>query len=240
MEPRNYKSGAVETPPEPLESPSAGYPSPGNPASGIPATVPGTYWHYMISEEMRNVIVQAGLTPNYEDLTQFSQAIQSLIISNLLPIGTVLTMGGDIVPNGFFKRNGAEVSRSTYASHWAYVQTVTNLVDQAVKDASPAIYAGYYGTGDGSTTYTLPDDRGDFHRVWDDGRGVDSGRGIGSFQAATVIKDRTNNNGTIYLAETENQVTQSTPNFSSTPTGSGGVNHSVRPRSTAVMSIEKY
>lgn len=79
MDPRKYKSGAVETPPEPLESPSEGYPSPGNPASGIPATVPGAYHMYAITEEMRNVIVQAGLTPDYEDLTQFSQAIQTLV-----------------------------------------------------------------------------------------------------------------------------------------------------------------
>lgn len=84
MDPRKYKSGAVETPPEPLESPSEGYPSPGNPASGIPATVPGTYWHYMISEEMRNVIVGAGLTPDYENLSQFFQAINSIINNKLL------------------------------------------------------------------------------------------------------------------------------------------------------------
>lgn len=240
MEPRKYKSGAVETPPPPLASPSIGYPTPGNEAIGLDATAPGAYWHYAISEEMRNVIVQAGLTPDYEDLTQFSQAIQSLIISNLLPIGTVLTMGGDIVPNGFFKRNGAEVSRSTYASHWAYVQTVTNLVDQAVKDASPEIYSGYYGTGDGSTTYTLPDSRGEFPRFWDDGRGVDISRAVGSFQAATVIKDRTNNNGVLFLEETENIVSASTPTSNSSVTGSGGSNHSVRPRSTALMAIEKY
>lgn len=182
MEPRNYEAGAFDTPPSPVAEPSSGYPGSGNPATGTPATVPGPYWFHSITEEMRNVILLAGLTPDYNDLTQFSQAINALISQNLLPVGTVLLRSGDVVPNGFFKRNGAEVSRSTYASHWAYVQTVSNLIDQATKDSSPEIYAGYYGTGDGSTTYTLPDDRGEFHRVWDDGRGIDAGRAVGSFQ----------------------------------------------------------
>lgn len=240
MEPRNYKYGAVETPPQPLENPSFGFPTEGNEAIGLAATAPGTYWHYSISEEMRNVIVAAGLTPDYEDLTQFSQAIQSLIISNLLPVGTVLPMGGDVVPNGFFKRNGAEVSRSTYALHWSYVQTVSNLVDQAVKDASPEIYAGYYGTGDGISTYTLPDSRGEYPRFWDDGRGVDAGRLIGSWQG-DAIKAHTH---TYSFRATVFEGSTSTPG-----SGSGGVNTGTtnstggsenRVRSTALMAIEKY
>lgn len=40
-----------------------------------------------------------------------------------------------------------------------------------------------FGLGDGSTTFNLPDSRGDFLRAWDDGRGVDAGRAVGTFQA---------------------------------------------------------
>ena len=261
MEPRNYKSGAIETPPAPLENPSFGYPTPGNAEAGIPSTVPGTYWHYMISEEMRNVILLAGLTPNYNDLTQFSQAINALISQNLLPVGTVLLRSGDVVPNGFFKRNGAEVSRSMYASHWAYVQTVSNLIDQATKDASPETYAGYYGTGDGSTTYTLPDDRGEFHRIWDDGRGVDSGRSIGSFQfdqmqRITGALQTWSPQGSDFNdgAFTPTQVASTRPNSGSQTSArynfdssnspnartSSTTDGQTHPRSIALMSIEKY
>jgi phage-related tail fiber protein len=40
-----------------------------------------------------------------------------------------------------------------------------------------------YGAGDGSTTFNLPDLRGEFIRGWDDARGVDAGRTLGSAQA---------------------------------------------------------
>jgi phage-related tail fiber protein len=40
-----------------------------------------------------------------------------------------------------------------------------------------------FGAGNGSTTFNVPELRGEFIRNWDDGRGVDSGRAFGSFQA---------------------------------------------------------
>lgn len=39
-----------------------------------------------------------------------------------------------------------------------------------------------WGLGDGSTTFNVPDYRGEFMRGWDDGRGVDTGRAMGSWQ----------------------------------------------------------
>lgn len=79
MDPRKYQSGASASPPAPLASPSDGYPRSGDPGTGTPATVPGPYWHHAIAEEMLNVILGAGLTPDYEDLTQFSQALATLV-----------------------------------------------------------------------------------------------------------------------------------------------------------------
>jgi len=47
-----------------------------------------------------------------------------------------------------------------------------------------------YGGGDGSTTFNLPDLRGEFVRGLDDGRGVDTSRTLGSSQAdATALPD---------------------------------------------------
>lgn len=40
-----------------------------------------------------------------------------------------------------------------------------------------------FGAGDGSTTFGLPDMRAEFARGWDDGRGVDAGRVLGSAQS---------------------------------------------------------
>ena len=67
-------------------------------------------------------------------------------------------------PTGWLKANGATVSRTTYAALFAAIGTT-------------------FGVGDGSTTFTLPDLRGEFARGWDDGRGVDTGRAFGSSQA---------------------------------------------------------
>jgi len=79
-------------------------------------------------------------------------------------VGQVCFFGMTTAPSGFLKCNGAAVSRSTYADLFAAIGTT-------------------YGAGNGSTTFNLPDLRGEFLRGWDDGRGVDSGRAFGSAQA---------------------------------------------------------
>lgn len=75
---RAYASGAAGDAPTPPASPSIGYPTSGNPATATPATKPGEWWYHMITEEIRAVIVAAGLTPDHEDLDQLSQAIAAL------------------------------------------------------------------------------------------------------------------------------------------------------------------
>lgn len=70
-------------------------------------------------------------------------------------------------PPGYLKANGALVSRTTYAALFAAIGTT-------------------FGAGDGVTTFSLPDLRGEFLRGLDDGRGVDAGRGIGTWQGDDV------------------------------------------------------
>jgi microcystin-dependent protein len=77
--------------------------------------------------------------------------------------GAIAFFGLNTAPAGWLKANGALVSRTTYASLFAVIGTT-------------------YGAGDGSTTFALPDMRGEFPRGWDDGRGADSGRTFGSAQ----------------------------------------------------------
>src|SRR6478752_3474538 len=67
-------------------------------------------------------------------------------------------------PNGWLKANGALLSRATYANLFAAIGTL-------------------YGVGDGTSTFALPDLRGYFLRAWDDGRGIDAARAIGTAQA---------------------------------------------------------
>lgn len=78
--------------------------------------------------------------------------------------GKIEYFAGNTAPLGFLKANGAVISRTTYSRLFAYMGTT-------------------FGTGDGSTTFNLPDMRSVFPRGWDDGRGLDSGRVFGSYQA---------------------------------------------------------
>ena len=88
-------------------------------------------------------------------------------LSGMVPSGAVLYFAGQTAPAGWLKANGAAVSRTAYAALFAAIGTT-------------------YGAGDGSTTFNLPDLRGEFMRGWDDGRGIDSGRAIGSAQGDAI------------------------------------------------------
>lgn len=84
-------------------------------------------------------------------------------LGNAINAGTVAYLGMSTAPTGWLKANGAAISRTTYAALFTAIGTT-------------------YGAGDGSTTFNIPDLRGEFPRGWDDGRGVDSGRAFGSAQ----------------------------------------------------------
>jgi microcystin-dependent protein len=77
--------------------------------------------------------------------------------------GIIAFFSATTAPDGWLECNGAAVSRTTYAALFAALGTT-------------------YGVGDGSTTFNLPDLRGEFIRGWDNGRGVDTGRSFGAGQ----------------------------------------------------------
>jgi microcystin-dependent protein len=79
-------------------------------------------------------------------------------------VGRIGTFAMATPPPGWFRANGAAVSRTVYAALFAKIGTL-------------------YGAGDGVNTFNLPDPRGKFIRVLDDGRGIDAGRVLGSSQA---------------------------------------------------------
>jgi len=81
-----------------------------------------------------------------------------------MPVGEIAYFAQSSPPTGWLKANGAAVSRTTYSDLFTAIGTT-------------------FGEGDGSTTFNLPDLRGEFLRGWDDSRGIDSGRVFGSAQA---------------------------------------------------------
>lgn len=86
---RVYQSNAVGTPPTVTQS-SGAYPTAGNKSVGQLATVPGPYWFYSVTEELRNAIVAMGLTPDAGQVNQLA-----LALSKLLPL-TGGTLSGDL------------------------------------------------------------------------------------------------------------------------------------------------
>ncbi len=68
-----------------------------------------------------------------------------------------------VPPLGWLECNGVEVSRQTFSNLFSVIGTT-------------------FGEGDGSTTFNLPDLRGEFIRGWDNGRGVDADRVFGAAQ----------------------------------------------------------
>lgn len=91
-------------------------------------------------------------------------------IIQTIPTGSVHMFPVSSVLSGFLECNGATISRTTYAALFA-VLGIT------------------YGSGDGSTTFKIPDYRGEFIRGFDNGRGVDRGRALTSAQVDATAKN---------------------------------------------------
>ncbi len=103
---------------------------------------------------------------NYVDgVTSAIQAQIDNIVTT--PSGAVMNFAMGSAPSGWLKANGAVVSRSTYSALFAAIGTA-------------------FGVGDGSSTFALPDLRGEFVRGWDDGRGIDADRSFGSNQSWAI------------------------------------------------------
>lgn len=100
------------------------------------------------------------------------------------PAGSVQFVVGTAAPRGWLKANGALVSRASFPRLWVFAQASGALVSEATWSAGSS---GAFSVGDGATTFRLPDLRGEFPRGWDDGRGVDAGRAIGTMQRGTLI-----------------------------------------------------
>jgi phage-related tail fiber protein len=146
-----------------------------------------------------------------------------------LPAGTVASFAANTAPTGFLKANGAPVSRTTYAALFAVIGTT-------------------FGVGNGSTTFNVPDLRGEFIRGWDDSRGVDTGRAFGSAQADALQGHRhnvtsattgVNAGGSGSLQASVVTLTTTDPITDGT-NGTPRIAAETRPRNVALLACIKY
>lgn len=83
-------------------------------------------------------------------------------------VGMVSAFAMNSAPEGWIAATGQAVSRTSYARLFSRIGTL-------------------YGAGDGSSTFNLPDLRGEFIRGFDAGRGADPARAFGSWQKGSVV-----------------------------------------------------
>jgi microcystin-dependent protein len=102
------------------------------------------------------------------------------VAAKVATVGMVGMFPGRTPPSGWLKANGSVVSRVTYAALFAWASGVA-LASEATWASG---YIGWFGDGDGVTTFRLPDLRGYILRPWaDDKTGcLDYGRDAGTFQ----------------------------------------------------------
>lgn len=91
---------------------------------------------------------------------------------------TTLIPGWQVVDGSLISRTGVNANLWTFASASGLM-----MGSDAAWLATPTQAAGWWSPGDGATTFRLPDPRGLFWRILDDGAGVDPGRGAGTLQA---------------------------------------------------------
>ncbi len=116
----------------------------------------------------------------------------ALVQQALVPTGAIADFLATTPPTGWLKANGALVSRATYPALWSYAQASGLLITDTAWLAGAT---ASFSTGDGSTTFRLPDLRGEFRRGWDDGRGLDASRTLGSVQSEAIGPHQHNANG---------------------------------------------
>jgi len=97
------------------------------------------------------------------DVAALAKEVERL--KSAVPVGAVLAFPVGIVAPGYLELDGSVQSIAAYPDLAAFLGTTYNKGNE------------------GAGNFRLPESRGEFLRGWDHGRGVDAGRGIGSYQA---------------------------------------------------------
>lgn len=147
----------------------------------IPRTVLRAVWLNMIQRELVNLVEKAGFVLSAIDFEQVYKAVKRIAADWGNPVGNVSLHMGTVAPEFWLEMDGSLKLRADYPRLWEHAQSKTSVVTDAAWLAGDF---GSFSSGDGATTFRLPDARGEFLRAWDHGRGVDAGRTLGSDQAS--------------------------------------------------------
>lgn len=188
-----------------------------------PSAPSTTYANMMWYDTTSNTLnIRSEANDGWISIGYLDQSSQRFEPENAVPTGAVNTFAMNLAPTGWLSCDGSLVSRATYSNLFSIVGTL-------------------YGVGDGSTTFTLPDLRGEFVRGFDAGRGIDSGRSFGSAQADEFESHNHTFSGRTSITSGSSNVggvggtTISTTGYT---TSAGGTE--TRPRNIALLYCIKY
>ncbi|UVE54281.1 phage tail protein [Burkholderia sp. EMB26] len=124
--------------------------------------------------------VQGPTPPQGDRSTRLATTEWVLSAISTVTVGQIVFEPRTLARAGFLKANGVLVNRADYPALWAYAQASGSLVSEAEWMNGRW---GCFSTGDGASTFRLPEMRGEFIRCWADGRDdIDPQRAIGSYQ----------------------------------------------------------
>lgn len=135
-----------------------------------------------------NQTLVAGDNPaaGYPMQLNWSSVFNSWVMQNpatgvsVIPTGAIFQFPCVTAPTGFLITQGQLLARATYPNLYSFAVASGNIISDA------SWLAGQYGSfssGDGSTTFRLPQYGGYILRTLDNGNGIDPSRTIGTVQA---------------------------------------------------------
>lgn len=160
------------------------------------------------------------------DSLSSSSTFVDLISDALLPAGEIHTFSTSTPPTGYLECNGQAVSRTTYSRLFSAIGTT-------------------YGSGDGTTTFNLPDYRGQFLRGYDNASGIDldaanrtdrgdgtTGDAVGTKQTNQTLAHSHSVDPPATTSTTEGEHFHSIDPPSTTSSSDGDHSHTIDPPST--------
>lgn len=161
--------------------------------NGVPPTYPGPDWFNTIQSELLNILRDAGLDPDKMDNTQILAALKKLFLSRSNPFGDIKADGAAAIATALSNLGlGAGAPPIGIPFFWPSAA----MPNTVMTEWSNMVFLKFNGATFSASAYpklaqvfpglTLPEARGEFPRIWDDGRGVDSGRALLSAQMDAI------------------------------------------------------
>lgn len=158
MHPLNNSSQVTEAPAPKPRIGSPGYFSESN-ENGAPS-YPGADWFNANIKEFMNVLNGAQIEFEPDRFDHFIRAIaasgKAAVLESFVGLRLKDSFAGVNRTAIALRGDGSEVLRADFPKLLQFAVDNDQLVDQALIDANPEQYAANYGTGDGTTTFTLP------------------------------------------------------------------------------------